>query len=59
MCVVIIVVRVMRVVCVGAETMAVMVMMLGLGRQPMQALAKQRNAGERDQQEAAQKSSIL
>jgi hypothetical protein len=33
--IVIIVVLAMRLVCVGAETMAVMVMMLGLRRQPM------------------------
>jgi hypothetical protein len=44
--VVIIMICAMRLVCVSAETIEVMLMMLGLRRQPVQAFAKQRNAGE-------------
>jgi hypothetical protein len=58
-CIVITVVRAMRFVCVRAEPMAVMVMMFGLGSQPMQPFAEERDAGESDQQEIAQNSSIL
>jgi hypothetical protein len=49
----------MRLVCIRAETIAVMMVTLGLRRQPMQAFTKQRNADEDSQQEAAQKSPIL
>jgi hypothetical protein len=52
------IVRAMQVACESTETTTVMVMMLGLGRQPMQPFAKKRNAGKGDQQEAAQKSPI-
>jgi hypothetical protein len=56
-----VVIVVPRVVRDDAETMPMMVMMMvpGLGGQPMQAFAEERNAGESSQHEIAQSSSIL
>jgi hypothetical protein len=58
-CIVIIVVRAVRVAQEKTLTVAAMVVVLDLGRKPMQAFAEERNAGESNQQEAAQKTSIL
>ena len=49
----------MTVALAKTYTVAVVVVVFGLGRQPMQAFAEERNAGESDQQEVAQKSLIL
>jgi predicted kinase len=53
-----IVLRAMYVARAKTHTMAVVVVVFGLGRQPMQPFAEERNAGESDQQDEAQKSSI-
>jgi len=58
-CIVTVAVRAMNVARAKTHTMAVMVVVLGLRCQPMQAFAEERNAGESNQQEVAQKSPIL
>lgn len=58
--IVITVVRAVSAARAKTHTMAVVVVVVfDLGRQPMQAFAEERNAGENNQQEVAQKSPIL
>ena len=56
-----VVIVVPRVVRDDTDTMTMVVMMMvpGLGGEPMQAFAEERNAGESRQHEIAQSSSIL